>query len=158
MKKYSWIFLLFFAIAMGSCSLFQDTSYEAPVMLPEIEVEPEIKYYKASKPKVHDLIHTRLELLPLWQTSQMEGKATLTLSPYFYATNVLQLDAKSMDIHSVLLVTDSTSKDLYFSYDSATIAITLDKKYSRVESFQVEINYTANPEKVVAQGGAAILD
>ncbi|MEO0405417.1 MAG: M1 family metallopeptidase, partial [Bacteroidota bacterium] len=117
-----------------------------------------MKYYKASRPKVHDLIHTRLELLPIWETSQLEGKATLTLSPYFYATDELKLDAKSMDIQSIQLISDSTNENLEYNYNSEILSIQLDKKYSRIEEFQVEIKYTANPEKVLAEGGAAILD
>ena len=53
--------------------------------------------------KYFGLIHTELDLMPLWKEHQMKGQATLTLVPYFYAQNKLVLDIKYLEILLSLL-------------------------------------------------------
>ncbi|MCY7352887.1 MAG: M1 family metallopeptidase [Cytophagaceae bacterium] len=58
--------------------------------------------YNAARPRLHDLLHTRLDLRPDWQKQHLHGTATLTLRPHFYPQNTLELDAKGMTIQSVM--------------------------------------------------------
>ncbi|MGB0423798.1 MAG: hypothetical protein ACPGED_05735, partial [Flavobacteriales bacterium] len=89
------LLILSLAILFSSCQLFRPAEESsAPIILPEVVVEPEVKVYKPSEAKVHDLIHTKLELVPIWNKQELEGKATLTFKPYFYPSNKLILDAK----------------------------------------------------------------
>ena len=68
--------------------------------------------------KYFDLIHTDLELRPLWKEHQMKGKATLTLIPYFHPQNKLILDIKYLDIHSVALK-GSENKPLEYKFSKS---------------------------------------
>src|SRR5690554_691641 len=109
----------------------------------EIEVI-EQPIYRASETIHTDLIHTKLEVSFNWEKAQMNGKATLTLSPRFYPTDSLFLDAQSMEIISVSL----NNKPLKYTYEDAkSLRIQLDREYTRNEEYRVEITYIAKPEE-----------
>lgn len=50
--------------------------------------EEEIFPYKATKTIHTDLIHTKLEIEPIWKTAELKGKATLILKPHFMLRTV----------------------------------------------------------------------
>lgn len=108
--------------------------------------------YQATETFKNDLLHTKLEVSFLWKTKQLKGLATLRFKPYFYQTDKLVLDAKAMDINSVKM----EGKDLTFDYDGFFLTINLGKMFQKNETYEVKIDYTANPEKVTQQGSSAI--
>lgn len=110
-----------------------------------------------SDKRVNDLIHTKLEVSFIWKTKQLKGEAELTLKPYFYETDSLILDAKALDIEKVTLIRENRKEvGLAYNVSNSELKIKLDKTYSKTENYSVKINYTANPEKVEENGGAAI--
>lgn len=146
-------------LVLSGCQLLrpaEDSS--APIILPEVIIEPETKVYKPSETKVHDLLHTKLELLPVWEKQELEGKATLTFKPYFYPSNKLILDAKGMVIKSVFVDKDSVQVALEYQYDQLFLTIELDKTYSRFEDYTLIIDYTSQPYLLERKGSAAITD
>ena len=58
--------------------------------------------YKPSRTKFWDLTHTKLEVSFDWQKQHLLGKAALFLEPYFYPQSTLVLDAKGLDVKSVV--------------------------------------------------------
>ena len=117
------------------------------------------KKYRAFTTKINDLIHTKLQAKFNYQKSQLNGKVWITLKPHFYATNLLELDAKGMDINAVELVKKGKNIPLSYSYnDSLVLKINLDKEYKANETYTVYIDYTAKPDELVTQGSAAIKD
>jgi len=58
--------------------------------------------FQTSAEKVWDLIHTDLSLKVNFDSSSVEGYATLTLKPHFYSQDSLVLDAVNMEIYEVL--------------------------------------------------------
>jgi aminopeptidase N len=112
--------------------------------------------YNPSKTIKNDLLHTKLEVSFDWANQYVLGTATLTFKPYFYPQNTLELDAKGMDIHSIVLA--ETDKELKYSYDKKKISIQLPKTYQRTDTFSVKINYTAKPNELPKQGSLAITD
>ena len=151
---------VFSAVLLAGCSLFdKSAAFELPddvVTLPPAEVSSEEKPYRATQAKVNNLLHTRLELVPVWERSELDGLAELTFQPYFYPTGRLLLDAKGFEVREVSLVTDSVRLSLDYAYDGAILDITLDKTYSRFEQYTVYIDYTAKPEELEVGGSAAI--
>lgn len=110
-----------------------------------------------SDKRVNDLIHTKLEVSFIWKTKQLKGEAELTLKPYFYETDSLILDAKALDIEKVTLIRENRKEvGLAYNVSNSELKIKLDKTYSKTENYSVKINYTANPEEVEENGGAAI--
>ncbi|MBA6155171.1 M1 family metallopeptidase [Tenacibaculum sp. S7007] len=108
--------------------------------------------YKAEKDKIHDIIHTKLKVDFNFKEKQLNGEEWITLSPHFYETDKLTLDAKAMIIHKVTM----NNQPLDYNYDDFQLIIDLPRKYKRTEDFTVYIKYTARPEKVKQKGSAAI--
>ncbi len=125
----------------------------APAEEPEIEIENELPTYRASATREFDLIHTKLDIAFDWEKQHVLGKAELTLKPYFYSSDVLTLDAKVFDIHSIKL----NGQDLKYDYDFKKLKIDLGKVYTKDESIVVNIDYTAKPNEGPSGGSAAIM-
>lgn len=138
----------------------QNNKVDEPVMvLDTLEVlpyVPETKVYNASATRHNDLLHTKLEVKFNWEKQQLMGVACLTLTPYFYSTDSLILDAKAFTINSVSLLQNDKKTELKYSYNKEILSVKLDKKYSKGDKYTVCIDYTANPEEVKSIGSAAI--
>lgn len=110
--------------------------------------------YKPEREKIHDLIHTKLKVDFNFQEKTMNGEAWVTLSPHFYPTNEVELDANTMLIKEVKL----NSQNLNFTYDDFKLNIKLPKTYTKNEEFTLYIKYLSQPEKVKDAGSKAITD
>lgn len=151
---------LFTLLTLHACKTQQQAT--APVELPAIEVavEPEITErprYQESRERRFDLLHTKLDVRFNYDAMTMDGKAELTLKPYFYPTSTLVLDAKAFDIRTVGVKGKSGISALKYAYDGKQIAITLDREYTRRDTLRIWVDYTANPEKVESEGSEAIM-
>ena len=109
--------------------------------------------YNGTYERVHDLLHTKLEIAFDWENQHVLGKAHLELSPIYYVSDALELDAVGFDIHSI---TGKNGRDLKYKYDSTKLYITLDRAYKRGEKYNVVIDYTAKPSDTKEGGSAAI--
>ncbi|WP_192823250.1 M1 family metallopeptidase [Rufibacter sp. LB8] len=113
--------------------------------------------YQPAAERLMDLVHTRLAVSFDWTKQHVLGEATLTLKPYFYSQNQLVLDAKGFDIHKIAMVRGKQQQQaLTYEYDQEKLTISLDKTYTRKDTFQVFISYTAKPNELKAKGSAAI--
>jgi aminopeptidase N len=127
-----------------------------------VEVTPQPLYnadslppYQASHTFEHDLIHTKIEVSFDWAKKYANGKATLTLRPWFYATNSLTLDAKNFDIQSVTF--EGKTEQLKYKYDKEQMVIDLGRTFTSKEEFKVVIVYTAKPDERENIGGSAAI-
>lgn len=118
------------------------------------ESKEEKKTYNASAKRSSDVIHTDLAVSFDWQKQHLLGKAELTVSPYFYASDELILDAKGFDIHSISI----NGKELNYQYDSLKLSIQLNREYTRDEQYIITIDYTAKPNELDIEGSDAITD
>jgi aminopeptidase N len=116
------------------------------------------KNYRATVEKKHNLVHTKLEAGFDIPNAQLLGKVWLTLKPHFYATNILELDAKGMDIKEVSIAKGSTRSKLKYDYNGLTLKVMLDKVYKGGEAYTIYIDYTAKPNEFKAKGSSAISD
>ena len=158
-------------IVLGSCGAKKDSNVVVPteetidaytgatVIEEEIENDNEEisigrLVYKPSETVLTDLVHTKLEVNFDWTNSRMNGIATITAKPHFYASDNLILDAKGMDINSVSM----NGKPISFRYSNDFLNVTLDKIYTRNDNYTVVIDYVAKPEERESEGSAAITD
>lgn len=147
-------YIIIIAFLITSCS-----SVKKQEKVVNIEEPLEIKVpgkYQASATKEFDLIHTKLEIKPLWTEQKLAGKATLTLKPHYYPQKELTLDAKGFDIHEIKLLTDGNEQPLNYEYDSLKIKIDLGKTFTRNDKVKVFIDYTADPDAIKTGGSSAI--
>lgn len=167
LKSLSIYFLLFAALSCRvadkpqppteaeETAVIYDTEQDLQIE-EEIEEDVEIKVYRAAKTRIHDLIHTKLEVSFDWQNKHLIGVANLELKPYFYPQSTVELDAKGFEIHEINLVGIDKDTALNFQYDGEVINIDLDREYTRDESYFLEIRYIAKPYDYLAGGSEAI--
>lgn len=154
-------------VLLSGCQLFQQTSSgptgspEAPEV--EIELEDEVvvtpsKPYHPAERKLWDLVHTRLELQPVWAQRSLKGSAQLSLHPHFYPQDSLVLDAQHFELDTLCqMVGQDSLAPLDFRYvDRTRLHIYLDRKYGQSDTLQLRIDYAAFPERIQSLGGEAI--
>lgn len=112
--------------------------------------------YNPSLPILWNLIHTKLEVGFDFQKQHLLGKATIRLKPHFYSQNTLVLQAKGFDIHSISYQYGAAITA--YTYDSKNITIRFDKTYSRLDTLNIVIAYTAKPNDLPKTGSAAITE
>ncbi len=116
------------------------------------------KKYRETYTVINDLVHTKLDIRFDYPKAYAYGKVWLTLKPHFYPTNVLELDAKGMDIKQVGIVKGNSTSPLKYDYDGMTLNVKLDRTYKGGELYIVYIDYTAKPNEFKVKGSAAITD
>ncbi len=150
MKK---IFLAFlFLSAVLSASAQDDTNDNA-------KTDTAWKHiYRASYPRINDLVHTKLAVNFDYQKQWMYGQEWVTLQPHFYPTDSLTLDAKGMEIKEIAMIDGKSKIPLQYSYDSMQLKIALDKTYKKGQKYTVYLNYISKPNDLKLPGSAAISD
>ena len=71
------------------------------ILLITVVVNAQEKEYRAEREKINNLVHTKLKVDFNFEESQMNGEAWITLTPHFYATNKVTLDAKAFKIEEI---------------------------------------------------------
>ena len=168
MRFIKFFILSFFFLGIVACSVTKDTVYEAPIPefkeeyldtmvvsapRPGSEKDFELPVYRSSYTRKHDLIHTKLEIGFNWEKQQVLGIASLTLSPLFYDSDMLRLDAKGFDFNQIKI---KNGPNLKYDHTDKEVFIQLDKMYSRNQEYTLVIDYTANPNRGPEGGSAAI--
>ncbi|MGV3540956.1 MAG: M1 family metallopeptidase [Rufibacter sp.] len=113
--------------------------------------------YQPAAEQFFDILHTKLNVKFDWAKQHLLGEATLTLKPYFYDQDTLVLDAKGFDVHKVTLLKGKQEVPLKFAYDQYQLTLNLGKTYTRKDTLQVFISYTAKPNELKVKGSQAIL-
>lgn len=122
-----------------------------------VSAVPQPQRYNPSRKQYFDLLHTRLDIQFNWEKQHLNGKATITLKPYFYPSSELKLDAKGFEIGMVALAgANGERKPLPFIYENQVIVLSLNREYTRNDTFVVYIEYTAKPNELPDEGSAAI--
>ena len=124
------------------------------ILLFSVLINAQEKKYQSEREKINNLVHTKLKVDFNFEKSQMNGEAWITLTPHFYPTNKLTLDAKAFKIYEVKINGVNTA----FNYSNNEITIDLDKTYKRTEEYTIYIKYTARPEEVKQKGSVSIKD
>src|SRR5471030_1280212 len=134
-------------------------SMQASAQQKPVADDPLMKIYRATAPKINDLVHTKLDVRFDYKKRYMYGKEWVTLKPHMYPTDTLRLDAKGMDIKTIAVVKNGKNVPLKYHYDdSLSLAIQLDKVYHNNESYTIYIDYTSKPNNLKVKGSAAIND
>lgn len=122
------------------------------------EKEAEIEAYQPSARRDFDLLHTDLDLSFDWARQAVLGKAKLKLKPFFYPQKELVLDAKDFEVGAINLVAGESLTKLSYRYDEKVLRIYLPELLSSADTFEIEINYTAFPDRNSGNGSEAITD
>lgn len=129
-------------LALATCKIA-----EADTKPSQIDKQQYSVPYQPSPTKYHDLLHTKLEVSFDWEKQCLHGIATLQLQPHFYPQQSLELDARNMAIHSIVMLEEQVRKKLNHNYDGQKLIIDLSRTYSREEPYLLEITYTTRPSQ-----------
>lgn len=94
------------------------------------------------------MIHMNLNLTPLWELSQIKAEAEITLSPYFFDIDSLELDAKGFEFKKVTAILGNSDLLKSYSYDGRKIKIKLNQNVSSKDSITLQVNYIAKPDSL----------
>jgi aminopeptidase N len=140
-----------------------DTQLVEINVLEPIDITPEQEAQRDTLPPYNpshtfevDLIHEKVEISFDWAKRRANGVATLTLKPWFYATDKVTLDAKNFDILAVTLESKGNAT-LQYNYNNEAITIQLDRVYTRTEEVKIKIKYTAKPDERSSYGGSSAI-
>ncbi len=141
--------LLISAITLYGCKSSRQT-----VMLDPVTVNASDSRYRATATMDWDITHTDVALSFDYAAKTAKGKAVIDMHPYFYNSDKIVLDAKSMSIESVT-VNGNKGK---VNYQDDSLTVYLDRKYHRTENVQLVIAYIAKPYAQPSGGSKAIND
>ncbi len=114
--------------------------------------------YRASAPRAWEIVHTRIALTFNWANKTSKVKEWIKLRPYFYATDTLGLDAKSVKIDNIWLVTKSGNVPVKYDYKDDELKLHFGQKYTDKDSIELYLEYTAMPDGEPNGGSSAITD
>ncbi len=109
--------------------------------------------YQPERTRVWDLVHTKLELEPIWDKRQMKGLATVVLTPHFGDKQELMLDGVGFELRSVKRVNRRAAYPVQHTYDGKAIKIKLDSAFAAGQRCSLEIEYVARPEEAPSAEG-----
>ncbi len=119
--------------------------------------------FQTSAEKAWDLIHTDLSLKVNFDSSSIDGYATLTLKPHFYSQDSLVLDARNMEIYEVLThfkesksvsngstVLTPPPTRLKFNYrQNKNLVVYFNEVITANQPVSIRIQYSATPGKKI---------
>ena len=124
-------------------------------------IPPWAQLYRASRPLDFRLLHTKLDLKPLFESSQMEGKAWIRMQAGFYPVQRLDLDAQGFTIRRLAMRTlDMDSNrwiDLSYSYNRKVVSAKLPKTLAGGTRLEIHMEYLASPDSLNAGSGSAAI-
>jgi aminopeptidase N len=113
-------------------------------------------FYRETPARINDLVNTKLNVRFDYKQRFLYGKEWIRLTPHFYPTDSLRLDAKGMDLKNISIVRNGKMVPLKFTYNGLSAAIQLDRTYHNNEQYSVYIEYTAKPDELRLKGSLAI--
>lgn len=154
-SKIGVLFLLLLSPLLSFSQNKEDTSIRqvniAPLVISSGKAIDSLLDYRSTVTQINDLVHTRLQLRFNFDSCFAYGEAWVTLTPHFYPSDSLTLDAKGMTIHAVELIVGKHKNPLNYTYDGMQLHIQLNKTYYHKERYTIYIKYTAKPNKYAAK-------
>lgn len=135
-----------------------ETSQAIDQSVIRLQKEKEIKSYQPSARRDFDILHMDLDLAFDWKNQAVIGKARIQVKPYFSPEKVLVLDAKDFEVGAISLVDSDGAQKLAYRYDEKRINIFLPRELNSKDTFDIEVNYKAFPERNSGSGSEAITD
>jgi len=149
-------------IISGSILIFSSCGTAKKVVKKEVTLAPVVvsaknSEYRAAATRVWDIVNTRVVMRFNWNEKTANGQAWIDIHPYFYASDSLVLDAKSMEIDTVLLEKNNKQVPISYSYSDDELRIYTGKTETR-DTVQLYIQYKAMPYANKTGGSSAITD
>jgi len=177
MKPRIKFYILVLLIGIAGCKSKEKISADENLSPPDYYTEADTNYaevydpyfstpdyehatvFKGTYDQDFDLIHTKLAVEFDWTNELVFGKINIWCKPHFLPGNKVVIDAKKMDIKGIELVDKKQMLPLSYTYDSLKLVVNLDKMYTRNDTVNIQIVYTAYPSRFTDTfGGGAVTD
>ena len=158
MKKLSFLLFLVLTVSTGYSRNVSDTAQHVNLDTVTVNASAGAPVYRASATRVWDIKNTRIALNFNWKEKTAGAREWIKLHPYFYATDTMVLDAKSMRIDSVMLVGKKGNTKLDYTYEKDQLKIRFGQKYKMNDTVELYLKYTAMPYAAQTGGSGAITD
>lgn len=155
------IIVVMVLMILQSCKILQPHSRIVPIPLQAVTVKPPIvnKDPFVVDNKQIDILHADISLALNWAKHECNGVETLYVKPYFYPVDSVVLDAKGMILHEISMMDQSHQSIAHLvTYNQDKIAIALEHQFTRDDTIQIIIKYTARPDYIAHEKGKAIQD
>lgn len=156
MYKHRLLFVPALALLLG-CNSNKTIVEVAEPTNPDVYTPHVNDDYRASRPLDMKMLHTKLYLKPDFSKAWMYGTAYLTVTPHFYPSRKISLDAKGFQINRVELVGSDFFKPLQYQYDGKQLHIELDHTYTAGVKVQLLIDYIAKPNELKEVNGSTAI-
>lgn len=157
-----WLHSIFAITILYNSSCAERKIHKTPtqnIILDPISVSAKSKTltYQAIAPQEWDICHTQVSLKFNLEKKQAYSKEILSITPHFYPTDSIVLDAKSMTIDSILLV-NSTNKYKIQShtYNDSVLTIKFNTNVEATDTVKLCFYYTTNTYAHTVGGSKAI--
>ncbi len=159
MKGFS-LFAVFILLAAASSAQASHKDSIQHITLDSMTVSapPGPPPYQGSAPRVWDIRNTRIALSFNYHERTASASEWVTLHPYFYPTDTLELDAKGMRIDSVMMISGKSKTALRYTYANDVLKIRFNKQFKSSENVELYFKYTAMPYAAQTGGSGAIRD
>ena len=158
MKKLSFLFAAVLCAFVSNAQGSKDTVQQVTGDTVSVTAPAGAPVYRASATRVWDIKNTRIALKFNWNEKTADVREWIKLRPYFYATDTLVMDAKSMRIDSVMLVGKKGNTNLKYTYEKDELKIRFGAAYKMTDTVELYLKYTAMPYAVQTGGSGAITD
>ncbi len=138
--------------------LVKDTIEHIVLDTLQVSAPAGITPYQPSAPKVWNIKHTRIALSFNMTEKTAQVEEWIHMQPYCYATDSVELDAKSILFNKVELLKGTTNTALAFTYQNNQLKVTLPTRYSINDSLVLHLVYVSQPYAVATGGSTAITD
>lgn len=162
MKVFSPVYSIVILVVLAvSCKTQKpaDSNIAQSILLDTMVVPLQVlPPYQASRTRLFDLVHTKLDVRFDFEKQHLVGNAQLELVPYFYPQKKLVLNAQGFELNGVGIRFNGQLTALKYDYDGSEITIYLDRTYKRTDTVSAWIDYVAKPNELKSEGSAAITD
>lgn len=156
LKMRQTIYLIpLLALSMACASKKQPEP--VPVAATEKPAFHPVEDYRASRPLDMKMVHTKLYLKPDFSKAWMYGTAYLTVTPHFYPSKTLVLDAKGFVINRVEWVGEDFFKALPYTYNGLQLTVDLGTMVEAGTKVQLLIDYIAKPNELKNTTGSSAI-
>ena len=135
-----------------------DTVQQITLDTISVTAQPGSPVYRAAATKVWDIKNTRIALSFNREEKTADAREWIKMQPYFYPTDTLVMDAKSMRIDSVEMITKNGYTPLSYTYKNNELKIHFSHPYKINDSIELYIKYIAMPYSAATGGSGAITD
>ncbi len=158
MKFLSIVLLLVASVCSNAQTASTDTAQHIILDTLNISAPAGAPVLRGFTNRVWEIKNTRVALSFNWKEKTANAREWITLHPYFYATDTLVLDAKSMRIDSVVLAGKKGNSRVDYTYENDQLKIRFGHKYNKDETIELYLKYTAMPYAMPTGGSGAISD